>query len=472
MKPEGADVTGSVRELLRHVDDDRQTRRAECVRLLLELTPRLQAAKVVERQLDRHLARRFNVFKYLREDELGLSRMIADLLDPTAEHGQGTTFLEAMLDALPETHGRFRGLRATATSSVEVMTERWTTTGGRIDITVDIPSGRGRFCLAFENKPYAHDQPGQLKAYLEYLAEQYGTRFLLVYLPPDDRGPDEISLPQADRERWQGHFTVMPYTAGVPSLEDWFATCRKLCDAEQLNWFLRHAQLFCRQRFGESTMTTDAETRFVSEYLSTNPGHLRAALAVHDAWGLVRTEICERFLEHLRHIVAGRLLKELPDIESDYRVRCRYGYTKRCFLWITRDSWVRYDDVPSNRDGRSAIQLQSGSRGPNGWFWGVTSPKPLSKMTGEETERREELSRHLGRHGLSLAHVEDDWWPQWEYLQRYGSWDPLVPELYEECEAGGGPITTYYADGLLKIAEHAIPAINEVEMVSRTDSGE
>ena len=35
-----------------------------------------------------------------------------------------------------------------------------------------------------------------------------------------------------------------------------------------------------------------------------------------------------------------------------------------------------------------------------------------------------------------------DWWPQWEYLQRYGSWDPLVPEPYEECEAGGGPITT------------------------------
>ena len=466
--------SSQVPELLRLVDDARQARQGECVSLLLELTPRLQATRKAERERDRHRAPRFNVFRYLREDELGLSRVIAGLLDPTGEHGQGTSFLEAMLDALPETRGRFGGLRTKSANPIKVVTERWITSGRRIDITVDIPTATGRFCLALENKPYASDQDRQLKSYLEFLGKQYGTRFLLVYLPPDDREPDESSLPRADRERWEGHFRIMPYTSGEASLEGWFSTCRKLCDADRVSWFLRDAELFCQQRFGESIMTTNPDTRFVREYLSDNPSHLRAALAVHDAWRLVRAEVCQRFLEHLRHAVEDRLRAELGNVESGFHVLGHYGGEKKYSnrLRITCDGWVRYDDLPPNQAGRSAIMLQSAGPGPNKWYWGVRSPKPLGKMTEGEKQRRKELGAALGHHRLSLAGGDDVWWPQWEWLPRYKNWDPLVPELYEECEAGGGPITTFYADGLLKIADHAIPAINEVEMDDRASSGE
>ena len=434
------------------------------MRLLLKMTPRLQAAKSVERQLDCRLARRFNVFKYLRKDELGLSRVIADLLDPHAEHGQGTSFLNTMLEVFPETRGRFGLLLETAADSIRVATERWTTTGRRIDITVDIPSAKGRFCLAFENKPYAIDQDRQVKAYLKYLDEQYLTRFLLVYLPPVHREPDEASLPQVDRKRWHGHFKVMPYTGGDESLEGWLATCRKLCNADRVSWFLRDAELFCRQRLGESTMTANPDTRFVRNYLSDNPSHLRAALAVHDAWLLVRAEVCERFLEHLRDTLEARLETVVPDIGDDFHVKCRYGQEKKHgnYLWIYRDAWVRYDDLPPNRDGRSAITLQSRRGRPTNWYWGVRSPKPLGKMTETEQERREELAAALRRHGLSLRKYSD-WWPQWEWLQRYKDWYQLVPELSEECKEGGGRITDYFADNLLDIAAKAIPAIHEVE---------
>ena len=399
--------------------------------------------------------------------------MIADLLDPASEHGQGASFLEAMLDALPETSGRFGGLRTKSANPIKVVTERYTTTGRFIDITVDIPSATGRFCLAFENKPYAADQDRQVTDYLEYLCEQYGTRFLLVYLPPVHRWPDEDSFPQADRGRWKGHFRIMPYTGGDASLRDWFVACRKLCDADRVSWFLRDAESFCQQRFGESTMTTNPDTRFVREYLSDNPSHMSAALAVHDAWRLVRAEVCERFLEHLRHTVEDRLRTVLPGTEEDFHVKCRYGHQKKnaSALWITRDAWVPYDDLPPSQKGRNAIRLQSEERGQNGWYWGVPSPKAPGEMAETEKERHEQLCAALGRHGLSLTHDKGDWWPQWEYLPRYKNWDPLVPELYEECEAGGGPITTFYVDGLLKIAEHAIPAINEVGVVGRASSG-
>ena len=47
-----------------------------------------------------------------------------------------------------------------------------------------------------------------------------------------------------------------------------------------------------------------------------------------------------------------------------------------------------------------------------------------------------------------------------------------VPELHEECDAGGGPITDFRVDGLLRIAPDAIPAINEVETTERAAGGE
>lgn len=469
------EVTGRTAELPRHADDARQTRHGEYVRLLSELTPSLQAAKIVERRLDRHLARRFNVFKYLRQDELGLSRMIADLLDPTGEHGQDTRFLEAMLDILPETCGRFGGLRNKSADPINVEKERCTTTGRRIDITVDIPSTTGRFCLAFENKPYASDQERQIKDYLEYLRDQYGRRFLLVYLPPFHREPDEGSLPQADRATWQGQFRIMPYTGGDASLKDWFTMCRKSCTADRVSWFLRDAESFCQQQFGESTMTTNPDTRFVHEYLSRNPIHMNAALAVHDAWRLVRVEVCQRFVEHLRDTVEDRLRTVLPDFEEALDVKCRYGRKKEnaTALWITRDSRVPYNDLPPGQEVCNAIWLHSEGRGRNGWYWGVGSPSPLPEMAETEKERHEELCAALKRHGLSLQHDEYDAWLQWEFLPlHYRDWDPLIPELCDECEAGGGSITTYYADGLLKIAERAIPAINEVEIVNRAGSGD
>ena len=54
-----------------------------------------------------------------------------------------------------------------------------------------------------------------------------------------------------------------------------------------------------------------------------------------------------------------------------------------------------------------------------------------------------------------------------EWSKRYVDWYPLVPDLYEECERGGGTITTYFADNLLNIAAKAIPAISEVEGSNR-----
>ena len=175
-------VAGQISEILRRVNEARKARQEHCVRLLEELAPIFLEAKKSNRE--RQQAPRFNSFKYLRDDEIGLSHVIADLLDPRAEHGQGTIFLEAMLEILPDQPGWLNGLHPLNADSIHVKQEHWIPDGGgRMDITVEISSATGHACLAFENKPYASDLDLQIISYLEYLDRQYRTHFLLIYLP-------------------------------------------------------------------------------------------------------------------------------------------------------------------------------------------------------------------------------------------------------------------------------------------------
>ena len=537
--PDGA-AADSVSQLLHHLDDVRRARSEDSVRLLQELTPHLHAARAVERELDRHLARRFNVFRYLRDDELGLSRIIADLLDPTGEHGQGTTFLEAMLELLgvaPEGgdslrsgrdvpagrtaaatwRGYFGRLRSTTSDKIRIVLERCIPGPRYIDVTVDIPTDDGPFCLAFENKPRADDQPRQCSDYLKFLNREYPGRFLLVYLPPRYRMPDESSLLSADRKPWKNHFRVLPYVADdAPlgdddhsdgddaalahvgsaeddafaeddatghnvtaarddaavgdgaSLADWFGTCCKLSDAERLRWFLREAQLYCQHHFGDSTMT-DTEARYIREYLDQNPRHLHAAFAVARAWPAVKHDVCRRFLEQLRDRVEERVRNECSQIADDLNVACHYREKKKwwsSYLCVYRSGWVRCGKAfDLGSDGRTAVVLTCGG-GPNAWHWGVFNGRSKDNMSERERQRCDELEIALKEHGLSLPEGNHDA-PQFQMSPRYQDWSAIVPELVQELD-GGGKITDYYVNGFLDIAEKAIPAIDEVELETRS----
>ena len=68
--------------------------------------------------------------------------------------------------------------------------------GGRLDISIEIGTGRPEpLCIAIENKPYAADGEGQVDAYLKFLRSHYPQRFLLIYLSPHGGLPSSESLP-------------------------------------------------------------------------------------------------------------------------------------------------------------------------------------------------------------------------------------------------------------------------------------
>lgn len=506
------------------MDEARHSERRRLEQFFVELNPVLEAARKLERELDRHLAHRFNVFDYMgdgRPSEVLLSRIIGDLLNPAARHGQGASLLGILLEKLS---AESRAPKPTPDFSkpVRVQLERLISGGRFIDITVDVETGARPWCLAIENKPYAGDQPKQVRDYLRYLNDEYDDRFVLIYLSPRGEGPTGYSLPREELPCWLERLVVMPYWGDdgaadregeyAPgsegdldddegtdtndaevgheaddalddepaladdvfadfrtrfSLADWFAACRTQCHADRLRWFLRDAEAFCRQQFGGHSMATDNDTQAIQEYLFANPNQLATAQTVWDVWPRLKAEICGGFLEHLRAEIHGRVQERMPDFAPDLRVEYRYGGEKKWsnFLWLYRVGWPPWDNKTKGHpplEGCTGVVLQSTGPGPNHWRWGVLHPLGRIGMTAMDKERRERLEDALRSH-LDPGGSEG-WWP---YVCRVSDemtrWDSLLPGLYREWKDGGGPITDYYVEGMTDLATKAIPVIDEVE---------
>ena len=445
---------------------------------LAEVRPRIETARRLERELDRKLAHRFNVLDYLRYDELGLSRFIADFLDPSGKHGQEMLFLDAYLKLVraghalkwPDSHD----------CDVAVETERSTDEGRSIDISVEFSTRHGkRYCLAIENKPYAADQQNQVRDYLLFLNGKYDDRFLLIYLSPTGEGPSEWSIGRNERKDWEDHLAIMPYYQAdledeseikefptIPSLADWLRECRKNCEVDRLRWFLRDAESFCKQTFGGVTMWSDSETtKEIGEFILSRSDVMESAAAVHHAWREVRDRVGKEFLARL----CQRIEKEVKsdnDFDADVVIGHDYGEGRsyKSCMWLYRKTWSK------NENGkpvtRTSIHLQNEGEGLARLCVGVSSPIVRDRMEDKDKKKHdvliEELRKGLGREKSS------DWWPWWKYLEGYErDWDSLVPDLWAECgessETKGGEISTYIVSEFINLARRAIPIISDVE---------
>ena len=454
---------------------------ADLERFFAELSPRLETAGALERDLDRYLARRFNVLDYLRSDELGLSKIIADLLDPGATHGQGWLFLGTFLKSLQRLTETpiFRELRSLdeEEATVVVETERGITDRRRIDVSVEIRNCSGVYCLAFENKPYAEDRELQVADYLAFLNREYEDRFLLIYLSPTGKPPSEASVSRQNLlERWGRHLALLSYHQSDDEWEDglfripeplteWLAACRRNCDVDRLRWFLRDVEVFCEHTFGGQGMIGHGERDAVMNFVMSDPLRLKTALAVYESWPEIRDKICSRFLErvYLRVMKNGRLQQLAPDLKLYWKYEGEKKTKNR--LWLYRERWNNTGPGNPDAGGRYAIRMEAWGPGPSGWYVGVLAPIKGSNLSEEQRKHRSDQFAGLTTAFSRGRSSEEDWWPWWEDLdEETKNWIPLVPQLHEECEEDeGGRILKRLADRFIEIALAAIPKIDEIE---------
>lgn len=454
--------------------------RAGLQRFFDALGPRLEMAQTMDERLNSELALRFNVLDYIRTSELGLSRVIADLLDPSATHGQKMLFLDAFLCGLQSaSRRRDRPLDLTrdyndkwkvAKDTVRVTVERTIPPGRRrLDISVEFKGNDGRRrCLAIENKPYAGDQKRQIQDYLDFMESEYGSRdgdqptnHLLVYLSRVGELPSEWSVDKKRlaREIEEYDFAVMGYSKegsidsgheqdGASesrlrldySLADWFDACRRDCDVERLRNFLRDAEAFCRQHFGGVAMPNTTQEQ-IRQFLE-DPKNLKIAMAVHRHWPEVRADIVKRFAERLTERISAHLAERLPQLGA---MSVEHSVTGHNTTWqafkVYRDEW----------HGKGVrIQVEAQKRGGTDWIIGVASRSLRDTL-------KEPLASALGKHKSSAAwpwyrSVDDRW--RWWYSAS------VVPILKQELE-NDGDATRYFVDQVAELCKVAVPIIDE-----------
>ena len=415
-------ISGGLRDLRDRVVQARHRALNALGDFFTSLGRRLVGAAAVEAELGHRIASRFNVFDYLRDDELGLSRVVADLLDPGGPHGQKTLFLSVFLrladSALPSAFAFAE--RRPEECAVVVRRERPIETNEpdldaprRLDVCVELKApGEDALCIAIENKPYAGDGDNQVNAYRKWLSEEYDEgRFLLIYLSSHGGRPGYNSLPLGAPSEGIATMPFCPVPAPassddaklprLPALTGWLAQCAQVFHVDRLRWFLRDAEAFCHKRFG-GTMTTPSEQEEVRQFVLESDDNVRTALAVFDSWPRIRNEVVARFLEALRGLVLEELRGAVGNAD-DLRVESSFaGSSRNDGVWAYRAAWW------ASGDTRPYVWLAHDSADPRSWYLGVGFD-PRGCASPEEKEIQKRLSRERGKRSYCQIWCTEGW---------------------------------------------------------------
>lgn len=230
------------------------------------LAPAIDVAQAAQERIDRHLATRFSVFDdffhFIHKKENTLSRIFRSLLDPQGRHGQGSRFLDALLEeissSVPDSEPPRTGLASCRVRTEYGITKTTRAGRGSIDLVVDWPEEG--YWLGIENKPWAGEQDDQVQNYVEALlqeTQQDLTRVLFLYFS----GSGEVSTTLPDEEAKAARCIMMPYRSesGQCSVLGWLRRCRIRCEADRIRWFLMEIEDYIQRSFHQAPVSTDPQ---------------------------------------------------------------------------------------------------------------------------------------------------------------------------------------------------------------------
>lgn len=232
------------------------------------------------------LAPEFNIFDYLRTDEMGLSICISNLLNPKGKHGQGSVFLDTFLNFIGPT-----AAWAKSSDSCVVSTEKQANGQRRIDIYLTFPKG----VIGIENKPWAECQDKQLSDYADYLEKVAGNKkWLLLFFGNREPSTNSITLDKRQKLSKEGQYIPFNYSEII----EWLEVCVCKSKALIVRIFIEELIKYIRTNInGELDMTEEKEMKSVILKTTAN---LESAFHIFKAMGEIREELLENFHKDLQ----------------------------------------------------------------------------------------------------------------------------------------------------------------------------
>lgn len=228
--------------------------------LLKSVSQEIKALTIARQRYATQLAPEFSIFNYIYTDEMMLSRIIADLLNPKGDHAQGEIFLKLFLDifAIHQKDNEFN--LKTAEVTTEVIT-RFIENSRRMDIYISIPylNQLGNFGICIENKPYASDQKNQLEDYVKELERRHDNgHWHMIYLTMNGNEPSSYSIKPQILSEWisEKKCSLLAYT----ELVLWLKQCSLYCQNNNVIFFLKAFEYFINNNFGGAKDMSETES--------------------------------------------------------------------------------------------------------------------------------------------------------------------------------------------------------------------
>jgi hypothetical protein len=229
--------------------------------LLEEVSQKINALETAQALYSRQLSPDFNTFDYINTDELGLSRILAALLDPKGSHAQQATFLKLFIEhCLPTiyTEPNWQSFIENI-DKTEVFLEQVTVKSGtqrRMDIYLSCQVGDEYYGICIENKAYAADQFKQMSDYADELKSRHNKAWHVVYLNENNEVPSEYSVDTKILDDWREakQYSHLRFS----DLIGWLKACQVECQNHSVSEFIAQLIKFIQKQFmGIEDMSKD-----------------------------------------------------------------------------------------------------------------------------------------------------------------------------------------------------------------------
>lgn len=369
-------------------------------KLLEDTNFKVNTLKEAKRLYANRIAPDFNIFDYLRQDEMGLSNCIASLLNPSGTHGQGNLFLDLFLNLLDsELKIKDKSIWSTTIKECSVVTENSTDEQRRIDIYLKFKNGE---IIGIENKPWAGDQPQQLKHYADYIKNlANGKNWLLIYL--SNYEPSEYSIYKNDREEFEnlGQFVTLNYATVI----QWLTQCAYESKALIVRIYIEELAKFIGIKInGELDMSEEKEMKSL---ILESRKNLESAFHIFNSLKSVKETLIKTFHEDLK----VRLIEEKYELIWDES---------------TSNDWKSYFGFGIKFKSEQNLYLRFEFSSPklNGLYWGI---KRENEQINNDASLWNEIRGLMNEFG---AAKQSERWPWWSWIdnnQEFGSdfinWD-------------------------------------------------
>ena len=251
----------------------------------------------------------FNLFDFLRDDETGLSRILAWILDPTGSHGQEDVFLRRFLEHFQIDVG------GEATEGALVRVEAPTTLIAQRRRRIDVRVKIGDFTLAIENKPWAGWQGEQVRAYSSQLRAESRTGYCLVLVKgiPGEAPATQLNAAERNKALANGTLVDSDYLA----LHAWATSLSSICRAPRICAMIDDFAAHILRTFGDQPVTTrEAE---LAHSLLADPARRQAALHLLSASDAMMAEIAQRGDQHIQEQIGPRMSLGQQRLDPDAR---------------------------------------------------------------------------------------------------------------------------------------------------------